>query len=378
VPVTLQDGQIVAFLYTEGDVPARDDGYPVVVVVKGTTGFGGVPVDTPMATTGFGYLQVYVNIPEDHRGAESRAAVGATTRYAAGLEADAEGCMLTDRVTVDVSGLAPIVFGNSNGGNLAVGALADDAAAMPPIAGLVMFESPVSAQFTDVELGAKDRVNAVYHPGTCRFDVGVGMTCPFPDDAVLGWDPAYQDRDGGPMGAVYFDVDEDGLLGLPDYPMFGVEVDDVDVAFSPELTALIEAQGLVGPDRVDAAGSDTFWAERDASRLAAAAFANQPEVPLISIGTTVDHVAGVPDHAHITGAAEIWRQTGFPWARVNPASTYMVATAGEGPAWTDNEPNLETFLNNPDVLMEPDELDADVPPDAYCAAGILELIDRAL
>ncbi len=374
--IALVTGDEYAVLYTEGDAPLAHDGYAVVVSIKGTTGYGGVPVESPFATTGFGFLQVYVDVPPDHRGALSRAAVAATTRFAAGLEADADGCFLADRVSVDVSATAPLLLGNSNGGNLAVNTLADSTLDMPDVSGIVMFETPVAAQFIDVELGEADEPNPLYRVGSCSWEAGSGLVCPYSSTPALGWDPDYQDRSGGPVGAVYIDGEGDGELSLHDYAMFGVDASDTQVAFSPQLNAMLDAQGLVGPDRLTTAEADAYWAERDLSRQAADALSAHPGIPLISVGTIVDHVAGVGDHSHVKGAAEVWRGSGSPWVRVNAASEYMELTAGVGPAWTDNPPNLEHFLNNDDVLMEPDEIDVNCAPDQYNAAALVELATR--
>lgn len=376
VALQLQSGDEYALYYTEGDTALMDDGYAIVVSIKGTTGYGGVPVETPFATSGFGFVQVYVDVPPDHRGALSRAAVAATTRFAAGLEADAEGCSLRDRVSVDVTATAPFLLGNSNGGNLAVNTLADSTLDMPEVSGIVMFETPVAAQFIDVELGEAEEPNPLYRVGSCSWEAASGLVCPYSETPILGWDPDYQDRSGGPIGAIYIDGEGDGELSLHDYAMFGVDASDTQVAFSPSMNAMLDAQGLVGPDRLTTAEADAYWLERDLSRQAVDALALHPGIPLISLGTVVDHVAGVGDHSHVKGAAEVWRGAGATWARVNPASVYMELTAGVGPAWTDNPPNLEHFLNNDDVLMEPDEIDVGCAPDQYNAAAVVELATR--
>ena len=372
----LQGGGDYAVLYTTDDSPLMGDGYAVVVSIKGTTGYGGVPVVAPYAATGLGYLQVYVNVPDDNRGAASRAAVADTTRFAAGLEPDADGCYLADRVSVPVTASAPLLFGNSNGGNLALGALADTSLDMPDVSGIVMFETPISAQFIDVELGAVEQVNPLYVPGSCAWDPATGLGCAYSSVPTLAWDPLYQDRTGGPIGAVYIDGDGDGVKGARDYPMFGVDASDSQIAFSPRLTAMIVDQGLSGPPMLSATDADAYWAVRDGSRLAAAALDNHPGVPLISVGTVDDNFAGVSDHSHVTGAAEIWHDLGSPFVRVNPASVYMEQVGGVGPAWTDNPPNLDAFLHNPEVLMEPDEADTEVGAERYSAAALIELATR--
>ena len=371
--ITLASGDAAALYYTEGDTPAMADGYAVVVSIKGTTGSGGVPVVTPYATAGFGFVQVYANLPRDRRGAESRAAVAATARFAAGLEPDADGCYVSDVVSVALSTTPPFWLGHSNGGNMAIAVLADSGLDVPEPSGIVMFETPISSQFVDVEL-----VNPLYLPGGCDWEVGVGLSCAYVSTPTLGWDGTYQDGSAGPVGAVFLDADADGVKAADEYPIFGVAtvVDEPTVAFSPELTALLEAQGVTGPVRLNLADAEDWWGERDGSRMAGAAEEAHPGVPLIVIGTEDDHVAGVSDHAHITAAAQIWRDSGSPWVRVNPASTYMDEVAGAGPAWTDNPPNLATFLDNADVRMEPDELVTGFAPDRYCAAALLELMAR--
>lgn len=379
VGLQLQSGGLAALYYSDGDAPLMPDGYAVVVAIMGSTGGGGVPIGQPYASSGFGYVQVYVDVPMDRRGLESRSALAATARFAAGVEPDAEGCYLADRVSVALSTTPVFLLGRSNGGNLAIATLADTTQDMPDTSGIVMYETPINAQLTDIELGAIDQENPRYQPGNCAWDPVAGMECGFPTDPALAWDPTYPDLGGNPVGALYDDVNGNGVADTGEYPYYGVEtIDHSTVAFSPQLTALIDAQGVTGPDRLTLEEADAWWAERDGSRLAVAALESHPGIPLISIGTEVDHGTSASDHPNVKGAAEVWRGAGSPWVRVNPAPPYMNRAAGVGPAWTDNPPNLDVFLGNPDVLMEPDEFDSGYGTEHYCAAALLELAERTI
>ena len=118
-----------------------------------------------------GIIQVYLDLPGangqpstpgemDHYGEQSRRAVAAALRYAAGEISDDAGLSLVERI--EASSAPPLVLvGRSNGGNLATATLADSNLNLPPVDGLVLWETPAGPQFiltelTDDELGPCD------------------------------------------------------------------------------------------------------------------------------------------------------------------------------------------------------------------------------
>ncbi len=376
-PIRLTNGLDTAVFYHPTDTPLAPDGFPTVVVLQGSDTAGGVPFTGDPTVDTFGYIQVVVSYPDDRRGADSRAAIATVARYAAGLEADADGCYLSDRVSVTVSKLPSIIQGQSNGGNTLIATLADNSLDLPPLSGAVMWEVPIEPEMVTVEMGGKDFPNPFYMVGQCQWPTDGSLTCPYTYAPRLGWDPTYAGA-ASLVGAVYFDLDNDGALGDADYPVLGAPTVDGHRAFSLQLRALMEEQGLVGPDAISVDDNTAFWAERDGSLLAKTAAANFPDLPMISIGTETDHGMAIPDHPHVSGVAGAWQDLGEPWVRVNPAPSYMTTALGSGPAWTDNPPNSHTYPGDPAIVMEPEETELHLNAEVYRSAAVLELIDRTL
>lgn len=274
---------------------------------------------------------------DDVRGPNARAAVAEALRYAHGNAVDGAGCRIDERFPTANPGVV-VLLGQSNGGNLAFATLADDTLDVPQPTALVTWEPPAGAQFVNMEFGSTD---AVYDPGSCRFDVERGVTCALDPALTLAVDGL----------DVCFDLDHDERCGTSDAnphpptdPATGLP------AASPALAAAVAAAGLASPwDDVEQA--DSFWAPRDASRLAAAAVTRFPELPFLLLGSEADHaIANLTDHPHVFGLGEALQAAGARWVRLNPGSAYT-SLPDENPV------NLPLTLANPEgwLLTEDDE-----------------------
>jgi len=368
------------------------DGYPVVVVVRGGYAPDEVPVEAPEVAAGYGLLQLYVNFPggagpyptagaDDVRGPAARAALTVALQYAAGTLRDTDGCTLAERVPVPVSSLPPVLHGQSNGGNLVLATLSDEALDVPVLAAATTFETPFSAQLLTVELGQTLNPNPKYLPGRCTWVVEEGMNCDI-SYGPLGWDASIP-QEGVILGAVYFDIDENASWTPEvDYPVYGSRLSDDDgtttrIAFSPMLTHELQEQSVWDPSFLTPSQGATFWLERDGSRRTAAAATRFPDVPLLVMGTARDHMSSAEDHPHISGLASAWHISGGTWVRVNPDAAYMDAFLGTDFEWSDNAANQELLCGDPRILLEPDELDVGAANGVFVAIGITEMVERA-
>jgi alpha-beta hydrolase superfamily lysophospholipase len=274
----LQDGTVVEVL-----------GEGVAVVALG----GAFQADqVPTTFVPDGYRLVAVDLPgggdtpgeADRFGDASRASVASALRYAAGMEADADGC---SQPTGPV-----LLTALSNGGNLAVSTLADPALELPVVAGLVVWETPIGPQLVLVE-GDNPETGACTMEDTlvCAFD---GST--LAADADTTW----LDRDGN------------GSLDEGEPTFRGLAVGDRRL-HSPVLAAQLGET----PWTHTVETSSAWFAWRDAGRRAAEAAARFPEMAVIVAGAEEDHVQTLPDSPHVYSLAQQFVAAGL-WVRLNP------------------------------------------------------------
>ena len=71
------------------------------------------------------------------------------------------------------------------------------------------------------------------------------------------------------------------------------------------------------------------------------------------MGTAVDHMAGVSDHAHVSGLGCGLQALGAPWVRVNPDAAYLEAiferllSDGLKPSLTTYNKLMESYARRP-------------------------------
>lgn len=342
-----------------------DDRWPVAVVIQGSWDGQGTPIaDAPThVDVRDGLVEVHLDHPgsglsegtDDRRGPAARAAVATVLRYAAGRIPDQGGCTLAARTLAGDSDEV-YLLGASNGGNLAMATLADAALDLPPIAGLVLWETPPGAPFATVQFGNDP---TVYEPGSCARGTDGAVRCPVPE-ALL----TQSERD------LCFDLDGDGACTEADAVVNGI-TDPLTEArmVAPELVEVLDARGEPHPGYADAASARAWWAERDAAQLAAAVVAAWPELPVMLLASQEDHVLwGLSDHPHVYALGEALQAAGVRWLRLNPGAERLPAEVEENP------PNAPVRLDDPHLtlLSEEDE----TPLEGAYAAALLELVDR--
>ncbi len=339
------------------------DGAPVAVFIPGSFHASVVPVGagTPQADLEQAVVTVHVDLAgdgwadgiDDRRGEVAREAVALALRYAACDAKDSDGLCPRDRVGARSD--LTLLVGHSNGGNLAVATLGDSALDLPPVAGLVTYETPAGASFVNVEYGAG---GAAYLEGSCTLGEG-GIDCPFTAPT------AALDAEGQKACA---DLDADGVCAPPEAAVGG-STDPVTGlrALSPQLRAMLDDAGVDAPGFDSVVAARDYWAERDAAQLAPAMARHSP-VPTVFLATEEDHVlVGLLDHPHVYGLYERLRAEGL-WVRLNPGADW---TAFED----ENEPGEAFGLSNPAGWLTPEEGGESMQ--SLFSAALRELTDRS-
>ncbi len=343
---------------------------PIGVLLHGGWDHIGTPVtvDMPHLDTTQPLVDIHLDLPgggqsggtDDERGPLAAAAVAAVLQWAHGDTVDAAGCHLQDRIP-PANADDIYVVGASNGGNLAYATLTDETLDLPPLAGLVTWETPVAATFASVELGADP---TVYTPGACQWTAANGIQCQFPADELLAL-PA------DPTSELCFDINADGrcedgvdaIVHGPPRPETG------ELMLSPDLRLAMDERGLLVTGYASAADDDTWWAYRDASRRVQLLTQRWPDLPVLLIGSDVDHILSTwTDHPHIHGIGQALQASGAAWTRLNPGSTWLPANH------TENAPDLPLSLLGDDGQMLTEQ--AESPLDQPLTAAVFELSSR--
>ena len=300
------------------------DGAPVAVFVHGAWRSANIPIaeQAVRLQPGHGIAQIYLDLPDDLRGIESRAAVAAALRYAAGWIADDDGCMLDERARGGLSGQRALA-GFSNGGNLAWAALARGPGVLPAVDGVVTFETPIGSQLVVGEPGTEGRDSPLHAPGLCDLEAAAGddpqrLVCDY-DYADIRFDDQQQE--------LYLELD--GAAGFAegaDYRLPSLAGRDGLRYHSGPARRAAAAAGLMLSGRATLGATEAFWAEREAPQVMAEALRRQPELAVISVGAESDHVLiEMEDHPHVTGMVAAAEAAGARWWRVNPDAAYAAA-----------------------------------------------------
>jgi alpha-beta hydrolase superfamily lysophospholipase len=346
--------------------PGEAERWPVSVVLQGGWNQQGTPVDTSTTRLDVSedLVEIHLDLPgnglsggeNDRRGADSRAAVATALAWAAGRVEDAGSCTPARRTfAADPDDL--YVVGTSNGGNLAAATLADASLDLPPLHGLVLWETPAGPQFVNVELGTDP---TVYEAGTCALDADSAIRCAYPASR-LAWSP-------DPPVDPCFDLDDNGRCGDADVTIHSTEDPVSGLRFlSPWVTADLAAAGAPLDGFADPVTSDTWWSVRDAARAAPALVAAQPDLPVLLLASEEDHIQRLVDHPHVFGLGEALQAAGAAWTRLNPGSTWL----GDGP---DNAPDAPLRLGEGATgLLTEDE---ETPLSEALSAAVHELSER--
>ncbi len=357
---------VIRWAMTMGDTATA----PVGITLQGGWFHEGTPVtsDQPHLDTTQPIVDVHLDFPgaglsggtNDRRGPIAASALAAVMRWVHGDTVDSGGCHLQDRVPAANPDDIYLV-GTSNGGNIAYSVLTDDSLDVPPVNGLVTWETPAAATFVNVELGNDP---SVYTPGTCTWDPSNGIFCPFPADQLIS-------VAGGHTSTLCFDLDGDGACSATaDVVIQGSESKETgELMLSPALRQAADDQGLALTGYASVADADTWWMYRDAGRRVSMLTARWPDLPVMLIGSETDHVISTwTDHPHVHGLGQALQASGAFWTRLNPGVKWFPANS------TENAPNLPLSLAGDEGQMLTE--DAEDPLEGVLTAAVFELSER--
>lgn len=325
-----EDWEIVRTTLDGVDIELLGDAGHLGPAIPAVTLMGGFNADQAPSTlperlpVGHGLIQVRVDLPggadgeddddeSDLYGPASRRAVAEALQFSSGARSDDAGCAIRDYfVTAETDAL--VLFGRSNGGNLAVATLVDPDAGAPEVGALVAWETPAGPQFVLDELVLPETRDCTLRPGE-------GLVCKV-DFTQLKWD-----------GRPWLDRNDDGIDD-DDEPTFEGLLLDEGRIHSPFLTEAIGEQAGV----LSVEDSRSWFELRNASTLAE----DTPEsLAVMVLGSQKDHVQVLPYAPHVIGLGLAFQEAGH-WVRLNPDSAYTGVeyenVAGDGlsfeePGW---------------------------------------------
>jgi len=323
----------------------------------------------------------------DFRGADSVLATQDVLRFAAGELADMDGRLLTDHVP-EAWGDNLGIFGSSNGGNMALQALARGADELPDVRWLVSYETPLGDQFVTAELNGFPH----YEPGTCSL-----VACPVEDyRLVLRFDPelttvanSWSEDPDFYVGQFYLDLDHNGVADLPEESMSaahtGTDADgEVRLHYSTELTYLMFSEGVsifgetpAPPWLATPSESEQYWELRDGAAVLGDVHEAYPDLMVIHSNAVDDHGSSLVDYPHARAHVHGWMEAGHEFVRLNADAEYLSLVTGADPdGFPDNPVGGAVPWPETDLLMVPEvETEVSIQLTLF-VAGAMELADR--
>ena len=372
------------------------DRSPIVLAVPGgwkTGTFNQAGVDQDAARHGYIYVQMLlpggqaVGIESggeaDRRGAMSQLAVIDAMRFLCGQTTAVDGKKLKDHLPWADDGNLGVV-GLSNGGNLALFALASTQAPQPKISWFATWESPIGDQYQTVELNDDPR----YRLGECG-----PLSCPLTGlSDYLGYDAtqsaqltSFGNTPIDLQGVLYYDTNQNGIKDSDESIISGTPnaAPPWQIHPSTEMRRYLQDhsvdifQGPMPTWLASISDTDAFWANRDGSSQIAQASANRPDMLVMALQTQTDHVQTQMDYPHTRANLDLWDQAGHGFIRLNPDASYL-AYASQLPEDTILEYQVGTLLNYPANTqgLVPNGGPGNPPSSTIVPAAIMELADR--
>ncbi len=273
---------------------------------------------------------------DDYGGPLGIQALRDVIRFAAGLLPDVNGQTLADLspfpVLTDNVGL----YAFSHPGIAAVNVLALYGDQLP-VAYLVGRENPTVDTITAMELGhwgehGEPQVNPLYHYPESYSPAAIRL-----DYSRLRWDaemryPQQRQFTGYP----YFDLNDDGRYDEGDFILsYKVPTMEGKRLYSAALTqALLDNGALTAEtwpdDLIPPQEAAEAWAFRSTPAHYPALKEKAPDLKVMLVFDTRDHVQPVPDKPHIHQAYDGFHTTAGLWVRLNPDRAYVEAFAVPG------------------------------------------------
>jgi hypothetical protein len=333
--------------------PRYPEGAPVVVDIAGffvpSVGFHQSLDATQIGAIHVDYLWPGKDDPRtgvrsdgeyDHGGPDCLAALRDVIRFAAGLALDVDGHTIEELLAVtpltDNIGL----YAFSHPGIAATNVLAHHGGDMPTIQYLIGRENPTIDEMYPLELGyyTDDCVpvfNPYYHPEDYT------PTTIHIDYSTVGW----LQNDQYPEGRPFFAVPDgpDHVLSYKHPTMWGKRY------YSRPLTQALLDNGALSlenwpDDLATPEETQVTWPYRTTVHNYPFLATSAPQLKVMLVFATDDHVQAAPDKPHIRQAYDGFRKTAGLWVRMNPDFAYVQAMTdvAEGDKrFPDNPANTE-------------------------------------
>jgi len=370
-------------------LPRYEEGAPIMVYAPGGWGTGSFTNPEKLRVHEHGVVGVEFLLPGgktpdgesggnyDVRGPACNRAVADATRWALGLSTAMDGSRITDHLPYALTDEVGLI-GSSNGGNAALAALGSHGDELLGVRWFSAWESPIGDQFAAVDLNN----NPYYVPGTCG-----ATSCPTPGLAEgLSWDPTGETRlvtDSFVLktGRLVL-AGAEGPNGLFTRLSAGYDANGIVRAYpSQELgeqIRLVEGTlfGSAAPDwlETNANALADYWLHRDGALHIQTISEQMPNLLVMHLQNSQDHVQSQPDHPHAMAHLQGWHEASHGWWRLNPDAAYMsalVANAAAHKNLPDNDANT--------LLQYPNGVEQTVPKNLgqnLSLASVLELCDR--
>lgn len=368
------------------------EGAPIVVVAPGGEAASGLEFSTHAAQSGF--AEVRFAFPGggkkgfssggiyDNRGLLSQQALRDVLLFAAGKTKDVQGRTVNKLVPVPIWNKQVGLIGWSNGGNIAVIALAKYAQQLPFVGFLTFYEAPLGSMFFPPMLGGSQDLiqNRHYRQGSAA--TGQVLV----DYKRIAYQPKGQKSPGSHKkigqpeidGVVFFDEnnnkqwDEELEFALPYCCDVGLEKQ----IYPPNVTVALQRLFKdKWPSTVATLSeSEAYFHERDGSLFLRELAKAMPQLYVTVIGTRLDHLQRQPDHPHIPLNYNSWLANKMRFVRLNPDPNYVGAISGMNAAnFADNKPGTSVDADELDAHLEPEGL---IPDYVFVQAAVAELADR--
>jgi len=314
----------------------------------------------------------------DYGGPDSLAALRDTIRFALGEIPDTEGCYLDELIETNPLYDNVGMFASSHAGVVATNVMAYYGEAFAGLRYFVGRENPTMAEMYPLEIGHFDEEHhPVYNP--CYHHEGYTPTSIEVDYSDLGWIKNQEYPEGRP----YFEVADgrDYVLDNKGPNIRGKRY------FSAALTRALLDNGTLTLDNWpgDVAKPDQasdFWPYRITVHNYADIGEKLPELRVMLVFATLDHVQPAPDKPHVRQAYDGFRKSAGLWTRLNCDLAYVKSEIDESASTANGIPDNAANTEPADWYADAEswgfagKLEGEMTARTIPLAGVAEMADR--
>ena len=252
-------------------------------------------------------------------------------RYVSGQIPDRDGHYLAERLAIPPLTDQVGLYAFSHPGIAAVNVLALYGDEIEGVSYFVGRENPTADTLTAVEVGYFDDtgqavLNPLYHYPDDYDPITITL-----DYSSIRWDADYRDPERGYVGRPYFDLNGNGVLDGGDHPL-GPKVPTMynKRFYSAALTRALLDNGALNetawpPDLGTPAEAADLWAYRSTPRRYSLLATQAPDLKVMLVFSSRDHVQPAADKPHIHQAYDGFYHGAGLWTRLNPDQVYVAA-----------------------------------------------------